>query len=81
MSATIYYRRLSKSPPTLDVRAPSQFGEIMRRRFGDEPWRVDDSDLQWIQGVIAANPTGMSDFKALQEKVEKHGALEVWSEH
>ena len=77
MSATVNWERTDKNHRSFNVGAPSAFGEIMRRRFGAEPWEVTKSDLPWLQGVCDAGDKS-APWDDIIECVEENGSIKVW---
>ena len=80
MSGTVYWERIDATHRSFNVGSASAFGEIMRRRFGSEPWEVSSNDLTWLQGV-ADSGDKCAAWDEIIEIVQSNGAIKVWREY
>lgn len=81
MSASIHYRKVSKSNKYLDVAAPSFFVTAMSKAFGNFPWRLTPSNLQILKGMAAAITDHPNPFEQLIDIIGDDNEIEVWPEY
>jgi hypothetical protein len=80
MSATVFWKPVSKQERSFDVPAPSSFAGVMVQRFGGEPWEVGLGDIEWLRGLRDGG-NKVADWDEIIAAIEKHGAIRVWREH
>jgi hypothetical protein len=82
MSASIYYRKVSKSNKNLDVSMPSSFVTSMTNAFGNYPWRVSPTSLAILKGMAAVSPDKLSNpYEQLIQIIGDNNEVEIWPEY
>ena len=72
-----------KRGKTLVVVALSRFLEVMKKCFGETPITLGREDLPILTGMAAAWSDNKRDnpFETIIEKIEEHGAINIWAEY
>lgn len=81
VSATIHYRKTSKTDPHLSVGSPSAFIEALERAFGSFPVELDESAIPVLKGMAAASTFSARDFQEVVDKIEQHGGIELYASY
>ncbi len=83
MSATIYYRKQSKTDPHLKgVSAPQHFMLSLERAFGRFPCVLGPDEISTLRGMAALQDEGETNpYQELIAIIERDGAVELYSDY
>lgn len=80
MSANIYWNPVNPIPRHgVNTMAPSSFLGILRNRFGEPPFTMDEEDRDWLQGVMDTG--NVEGFEDLLTAIEEHKMIEITVEY
>ncbi len=85
MSASIYWRLITKDPASIAVGASSAFVSAMQRAFGPSPWRLNAEHLSTLHGMAATETDRLNGYRQIIEAIQNDDAtfntIEVWPEY